>query len=115
VSRSLSREEMETIIGRTLDEPGWDVYTCEPVWKRKLTAFCAKHNIPVQRVDADGIRATVPIQAIRLSLTVPPAVPRELSPAQIAAREAFSARRKAQAARKDESGVSHDSESPDGS
>lgn len=66
MSRSLGRDEQETIIGRCDDEEGWDVYTCSTTFKRRLTKFCRQHGISLEKVDQDGIRATVPVGCVKL-------------------------------------------------
>jgi len=63
--RKILRCEQETIISRTEDEDGWNVYTCSTVFKRRIVKFAARHSIPVRNVDRDGIELTLPADWLR--------------------------------------------------
>ena len=68
--RRLTREEQETIISRTADEDGWNVYTCDPVVKRRLSRLAIKLGVSPTIIDRDGVEFTLPLMCVRFMTPV---------------------------------------------
>jgi len=63
--RGIPRCEQETIIRRVADEDTWTVYTCAPVWKRRLSRLAISLGISPTIVDRDGLELTLPANCVR--------------------------------------------------
>lgn len=94
--RKILRCEQETIISRTADEAGWNVYTCDPVMKRRMDKLTSLHTKQVSRreIDRDGNEYTIPLKWVAIR---PPKQVSDATRAKLAARGAavFAANRSA--------------------
>lgn len=73
----MSRDEQETTIVFTAADDTATVYTCDPVWKRRMERAAAKCAEIVQtRTDGEGVTYSVPKRCVRVT------PPRIVSPEQ---------------------------------
>ena len=65
-TKTLPRNEQETIIGRMADEDHWVVYTCDRVMKRRLERLAQQQGLEIRGVDEDGIEVEVPVAWVKI-------------------------------------------------
>jgi hypothetical protein len=65
-TKTLPRNEQETIIGRMADEDHWVVYTCDRVMKRRMERLAQQQGLKVRRLDDHGIEIDVPVAWVKI-------------------------------------------------
>lgn len=75
---NLTRAEQETVINCTADMDTAEVYTCDPVWMRKMDKLCASRPDVFSLAHDDGVSKTYlcPKKCVRMN------APRRVSESQ---------------------------------